>query len=142
MSVDEPATCFHRMFPGIEGTVAVVDLCVCLIIELVGTEVEGSTKSAGPVGRSTYAALQLDAVHRRSKVRHVHKESTLGFCIVHRNTIDGNIDPGDVATTNTEPCITYAGPCIRVGHYGRQLVEQQGQVLPEVLPGNIFFAEF
>src|SRR5690606_4959308 len=133
--------CFHGMFPGIEGAVAVVDLPVCVLAVFVGAEIEGSAESAGAVGGCAHAALQLDAVDGGGEVRHVHEESALRFRVVHGNTVDGHIDACDIGTAYAKASITYARAGIRVGDHGRQLVQQQREVLPEILLRDGFLVQ-
>src|ERR1700704_3456115 len=107
MIIDQAGAGFHRVLPCIERAVAVADLSIGFWIELIRGQTESSSESAGTIGRSTHAPLYLDRTDRRRKIRKVNKKSSLAFCIIVRNTIDGHIDPCGIGASDTDTGITY-----------------------------------
>ena len=92
---------------------AEVETYVRLCADILGKHIDGSTKSASTVGRSTYTTLNLHALKVWGKVCHVYPEELWAFSITLWHTIWCDIDARRVGTTHTQSGIADAITCIR-----------------------------
>ena len=91
-------------------------------MDIIGRKVNGSTKSSRTIARGSHTSLHLYTVYGGSEIGQIYKEGTHAFCIIIRNTIEGNIDAGGIGSPDSDAGITYAITCIRIYYHGRHLI--------------------
>ena len=91
-------------------------------MNIIGRKVNGSTKSSRTIARGSHTSLHLYTVYGGSEIGHIYKKRTHAFCIIIRNTIEGNIDAGGIGSPDSHAGITYAIACIRIYYHGRHLI--------------------
>ena len=121
------------MFLGTKGAHGINDISIRLIITGVRLKIDRCTKSPRTVGGSANTALKLDTLCRSGNIGHVHPVHALRLTVVVRYSINSDVDPGGIASANSNAGISYACPCIRSSDHRGSPIEEHRKVLAKIL---------
>jgi len=100
--------------------------------------VNAAPKGSGTACTGANAPLDLNFVDRTRQIGHVHPENPLRFCIIHRYAVEGNVDSGAIRTPDAHPRITHTRTCVGMRHNPDRLLQQDGQILPQISGLQVF----
>src|SRR4051812_38366396 len=102
---------------GTKRSKGIDDVSVWLIVPGIGLQIDCCTECASAIGRCSHAALNLDALRRCCDVGDINPIHALGFTIIVRYAIEGDVDARRIATAYPDARVPYSRASIRCCYY-------------------------